>query len=83
MTSCSSLEDLYGVRRIGQCMAFQVSGLGSQHLLPLETFVLCLKTSLGSTINFSCPFTPVYEESDGQVWRGLKIKHVISAGLES
>lgn len=27
--------------------------------------------------------TPVYEESDGQVWRGLKIKHVISAGLES
>lgn len=44
---------------------------------------LCLKTSLGSTINFSCPFTPVYEESDGQVWRGLKIKHVISAGLES
>lgn len=83
MASHSSLEDLHRTRRIGQCVAFPVSGLGSQHLLPLETSVLCLKASLGSTINFNCPFTPVYEESDGQVWRGLKIKHVISAGLES
>lgn len=62
MASHSSLEDLYRTRRISQCVAFSV--LEPQHLLPLETFVHCLKTSLGSTINFYCLFTPVLEEFD-------------------